>query len=108
MKVIFLAAMAKREPIVQADTESGQMAGEAIVEAVENQIRDNNPPEVKQALKRLMGLGESRENAIRYIASAFSVEIYEAMKYLTPYDEARYVKNLNALPELPFNEDDQI
>ena len=100
--------MAKREPIVQADTESGQMAGEAIVEAVENQIRDNNPPEVKQALKRLMGLGGSRENAIRYIASALSVEIYEAMKYHTPYDEARYIKNLNTLPELPFDEDDQI
>ena len=100
--------MTKREPIVQADTEEGQMAGEAIVEAVENQIRDNNPPEVKQALKRLISLGESRENAIRHIASAFSIEIYEAIKFLTPYDEARYVKNLNALPELPFNEDDQI
>ena len=100
--------MAKREPIVQADTEDGQMAGEAIVEAVENQIHDNNPPEVKQALERLIGLGESRENAIRYIASTFSVEIYEAMKYLAPYDEARYIKNLNALPKLPFDEDDQI
>ena len=100
--------MAKREPIVQADTESGQMAGEAIVEAVENQILDNNPPEVKQALKRLMGLGESRANAIRYIASTLAVELNEMMKQLTPYDEVRYTKNLNALPKLPFDEDDQI
>jgi len=108
MKGIFLAVMTKREPIVQADTEEGQLAGKAIVEAVENQIRENDPPEVKQALKRLMGLGETRENAIRYIASTFSVEIYETMKHLTPYDEVRYVKNLNALPKLPFDEDDQI
>ena len=100
--------MAKYEPIVQADSEDGQSAGEAIVEAIENQIRENNPPEVKQALKRLLGLGESRENAIRYIASTFSVEIYETMKHLTPYDEVRYIKNLNALPKLPFDEDDQI
>ena len=100
--------MAKREPIVQANTEDGQLAGEAIVEAVENQIRENNPPEVKQALKRLMGLGESRENAIRFIASTLSVEIYETMKHLTPFDEARYIKNLNALPKLPFDEGDQI
>jgi len=99
--------MSKHEPIVQAETEDGQLAGEAIVEAVENQIRENNPPEAKQALKRLMGLGESRENAIRYIASALSVEIYETMKHLTPYEEARYIKNLNALPKLPFDEDDQ-
>lgn len=99
--------MTKHEPIVQAETEDGQLAGEAIVEAVENQIRENSPPEAKQALKRLMGLGESRENAIRYIASTLSVEIYETMKHLTPYDEVRYIKNLNALPKLPFDEDDQ-
>jgi hypothetical protein len=97
--------MTKREPIVQTETGDGQLAGEAIVEAVENQIRENDPPEAKQALKRLMGLGESRENAIRYIASALSVEIYEALKNLTPYDEARYIKNLDALPKLPFDED---
>jgi hypothetical protein len=100
--------MTKREPIVQADTEDGQLAGEAIVEAVENQIRENDPPEVKQTLKRLMGLGESRENAIRYIATTLSVEMYEMLKHLTPFDEVRYVKNLNALPKLPFDEDDQI
>ena len=100
--------MTKREPIVQADTEDGQLAGEAIVEAVENQIRDNDPPEVKQTLKRLMGLGESRENAMRYISSTFSVEVYETMKHLTPFDEARYIKNLDALPRLPFDEEGQI
>ena len=100
--------MTKRKQIVQADTEDGQLAGEAIVEAVENQIRDNDPPEVKQTLKRLMGLGESRENAIRYIASTLSVEIYEVMKHLTPFDEIRYTKNLKALPKLPFDQDEQI
>jgi len=100
--------MTKREPIVQADTEDGQLAGEAIVEAVENQIRDNDPPEVKHTLKRLMSLGESRENAMRYIASTFSVEVYETMKHLTPFDEARYIKNLDALPRLPFDEEGQI
>ena len=106
--VIFLVTMTKRESIVQAETESGQFAGEAIVEAVESQLRDNNPPEAKQALKRLMALGESRENAIRYIASALAVEIYEAMKNLTPNNESRYLSNLNALPKLPFDDEDQI
>lgn len=100
--------MTKREPIVQAGTEDGQLAGEAIVEAVENQIRENNPPEVKQALKRLMSMGESRENAMRYIASTLSVEIYEVMKHQTSFDEARYVNNLKKLPKLPFDEDEQI
>ena len=48
----------------------------------------------------LMAMGESRENAIRYIAGALSVEIFEAMKNKSPYDEERYIKNLKALPKL--------
>jgi len=91
----------KKEAIVQADNEDGQIAGEAIVEAVENQIADNNPPETKQALVRLMKVGESRENAIRYIACALSVEIFEALKHKEPYNNERYLNNLKALPELP-------
>ena len=96
--------MTKRKPIVSANTNSGQLAGEAIVEAVKNQLRDNDPPEANLALNRLIAVGESRENAIRYIASALSIEIYETLKNQTPYNETRYVKNLNALPKLPFDE----
>ena len=91
----------KPEKIVNAETENGQLAGEAIVEAVENQLKENNPHETKKTLERLIGLGESRENAIRYIASALCVEIYEALKNETPYNEERYLKNLKALPKLP-------
>jgi len=91
----------KPEKIVQADSESGQIAGEAIVEAIENQLKENNPPETKQTLDRLMALGETRENAIRLISCAISVEIFEALKNETPYNEERYLKNLNALPKLP-------
>jgi len=62
----------KLKNIVQADTEEGQRAGESIIEVIENQISDNNPPETSITLKRLMNLGETRENALRYIASALS------------------------------------
>lgn len=100
--------MKKRKSIVRADTEDGQLAGEAIVETVENQIRDNNPPETKRTLKRLMALGEPRENAIRYIGTALSVEIFEALKNQSPYDQARYIRNLRALPKLPFDNEKEI
>ena len=92
-----------KEQIVQAETEDGQLAGEAIVEVVENQLADNNPPETKQTLERLMKTGESRENAIRYIASALSVEIFGALKHQEPYNNERYIKNLKALPKLPYD-----
>ena len=49
-----------KEQIVQADTEGGQLAGEAIIEVVENQVADNNPPETKEALERLIKNGETR------------------------------------------------
>jgi len=91
----------KPEKIVQADTEDGQMAGESIIEALETQIKENNPPETGLTLERLMALGESRENAMRYIACAFTVELAEVLNKTSPYDEQRYIGNLKALPTLP-------
>jgi len=49
----------KKETIVRADSEDGQVAGEAIVEVVENQLAENNPPETRRTLERLMKTGES-------------------------------------------------
>ena len=92
----------KKETLVNADSEDGQIAGEAIIEVVENQLAENNPPETKVTLERLMKAGESRENAIRYIACALSVEIYGALKNKEPYNNERYINNLKALPELPW------
>jgi hypothetical protein len=54
-----LEVMRKKKHIVRADTPEGQMAGEAILEVVENQIRDNNPPEAAMTLARLLKSGES-------------------------------------------------
>jgi hypothetical protein len=92
----------KKEPIVRADSEDGQIAGEALVEVIENQLAENNPPETRETLTRLMKAGESRENAMRFIACALSVEIYAALNNNEPYNNERYIKNLKALPELPY------
>jgi len=100
--------MSKKKRIVRADTPEGQMAGEAILEAVKNQIRDNNPPETALTLARLLKSGESRENAMRLIACALSVELFAVLKNNEAFNEGRYVYNLNRLPELPFEESDEI
>ncbi len=94
----------KRERTVQAETEDGQLAGEAVVEVIENQIRMNDPPETKQTLDRLMGLGNSREESMRYIACAFAVELFEGLKNRSDFNEARYIEYLHALPDLPFDD----
>ena len=94
-----------RQKIVNADSDEGQLVGKAIVEAVENQLKENDPPEVKSTLKRLMGIGESRENAIRFIASTLSVEIFGVLKNNQSFNEKRYVNNLKQLPKLPFDDE---
>ena len=94
----------RKHNIVQADTSEGQLAGEGMIEAVENQIRDNDPPETRITLDRLMSLGESRNNAMRYIGAVFAQEVYEILKNKRPYNEERYLANLKNLPELPYDE----
>jgi hypothetical protein len=67
MELDFRKQMSKRRRIVQAATPEGQLAGEMLLEAIENQLRDNNPPEVSRTLSRLMNDGHSREDALRLI-----------------------------------------
>ncbi|WP_220721342.1 hypothetical protein [Agarivorans litoreus] len=80
-------------------------AGEAILEAVENQINDNDPPEVKIAFDRLRKLGISRRESKKYIACALSVEIFDVMKNEKEMDYDRYFANLKKLPELPWDDE---
>lgn len=70
-------------------------------EAVENQLREDNPQETKQTLDRLMAEGQSREQAIVLISRALAVEIREVMKTGLPYNEERYLTALANLPDLP-------
>ena len=84
------------------------MAGEgseallgAALEAVGNQLSENDPPETTQTLERLMAEGYSREDALALIARAMAIEIYEVVKTGLSYNQERYLGALNSLPELP-------
>jgi hypothetical protein len=73
----------------------------AFLEGVDNQLRDNNPPETKETLERLMAEGYSAENAKDLIAQAVAVEAYIVMKTQAPFNRERFVRNLKALPQEP-------
>jgi hypothetical protein len=77
----------------------------AILEVVDNQLRDNNPPETNETLKRLMAEGRSRKEAVELIACVVSTEVFEVLKSGRPYDNARFVAALQALPRLPWETD---
>jgi hypothetical protein len=73
----------------------------AILEAVENQITNNNPPETRQTYERLLREGRSEHDAKVLIASVVAVEIFEVVNRCEPYNHERFVQALSRLPELP-------
>jgi len=87
--------------------EGSRIAQAAIFEIIENQIRDNNPREVRKTLERLLFEGHTKEQAMKLIGCAVSAEIFEILKYKKPFNESRYIDNLNKLPELPWEEDEE-
>jgi hypothetical protein len=74
----------------------------AILEVVENQLRDGTPPETRATLERLMADGRSREEAVKLIGCVVSTEIFDVIKNDEPFNETRYVAALRALPRLPW------
>jgi hypothetical protein len=88
----------KREPY-------NPMLRHAIMEVVENQLRDGTPPEARLTLERLQKEGLSHKQATELIACAVSAEIFDVLKIGKPYDNARYVTALNALPRLPWEKE---
>jgi hypothetical protein len=70
---------------------------DTILEVVENQIRENKPPLVRETLGRLMRSGRTRDEAVRLISSALIEEISAVLNSQQPYDEVRYRAALEKL-----------
>ena len=73
----------------------------AILEAVENQLRDVNPPETSQTFYRLLKEGFSEKDAKELLARVVAVEIFEVMKKQEKFNLERFVKGLDRLPNYP-------
>jgi len=85
--------------------ESKERRRRMILEVVENQIRDNDPPETRQTLRRLIKEGLSREEAVELIGTVVVHEIYNVLKQTENFDRKRFVAALRQLPKLPYDED---
>ena len=72
-----------------------------ILQVVETQLKDNDPPETKQTFNRLISEGFSEEEAKRLIGCVVSSEIFDVLKNNEPFDHDRFVKALDKLPKLP-------
>jgi hypothetical protein len=76
----------------------------AILEVVENQIRNNDPPQTAQTLKRLVESGQSEDEAKRLIGCVVASEIFDVLKKQEPFNIDRFARALKNLPALPWDE----
>lgn len=82
---------------------SNEIAREQILTIVRNQIKDNDPPETKQTFERLKGLGYNVTDAEMLIGQCVAIEIFNILKHKQPFDKIRYIRNMNKLPQEPFD-----
>lgn len=75
---------------------------QAILEVVNKQLEDLDPPETKETYDRLVADGIPDQEARRLIGCVVSNEIFDVLKQQQPFDHARFVKALNKLPKLPW------
>ena len=79
-----------------------QRLRKAILEVINNQIKDNDPPETKQALVRLQEEGLTEEDALKLIGYVVASEVFTVLKENRKFDKAKFSSALNALPKLPW------
>lgn len=77
---------------------------QAVLEVVDNQIRDLDPPETKQTYDRLTAGGYCDQEARELIGAVVTTEIFDVLKQQRPFDRERFVRALKKLPELPWEE----
>ncbi len=79
-------------------------ARKAILDVVENQIRNLDPPATKETLDRLISEGVAEDEARRLIGCVVASEIFGILKHKQPFDLERYITALRRLPELPWQD----
>ncbi len=77
----------------------------AIMEALDNQLRDNNPPETRATYERLKAEGIVEAEARRLLACVIAAELFDVMKRKEPFNLDRFTKRLSTLPEMPWMTD---
>jgi len=69
----------------------------ALLAAVDNQLRGNDPPITRETFERLQAEGYSAKQAKEKIAAVLVEDIYEVMTTKNPHDEVAYERRLKAL-----------
>ena len=77
-------------------------AREIIFNIIEEQIKNDDPPETSLTFSRLKKEGFDDFTIKQLIGQCVAIEVYNMMKFKMPFDKIRYLKNLGKLPKEPF------
>ena len=72
-----------------------------IFEIIQNQLKDNDPPETKQTYDRLRSQGLDDFTTNQLLGQCVLLELFDIIKHNKSFNEERYKSNLLALPEKP-------
>lgn len=68
-----------------------------ILEVVDNQINDNDPPITRKTMERLIAMGYTEKKAKEMIGAVVAVHIYDIMADGKDFNVARYTRDLKKL-----------
>jgi hypothetical protein len=78
---------------------------QAILEVINKQVQDNDPPETKQTLLRLRESGFSEQEALKLVGYVVAAEVFSVLKENRKYDQDSYIAALKSLPVLPWEKE---
>jgi hypothetical protein len=88
-------------PAAGENDTSREVLRTTILEIVDNQIRNHDPPEALATYERLIGQGHSDKESRRLIGCVIAFEVVGIVNDSREYDRRRYLAALEALPRLP-------
>lgn len=84
------------------DSKSHEILKKEYLKIIGNQLKLNDPPEVKATFKRLCKSGIKKERVKLMLADCMQIEMMTMMKEGREFDIKTYSKLLNTLPGNPF------
>ncbi|MEJ6818074.1 MULTISPECIES: hypothetical protein [Pseudomonas] len=85
---------------IEIDDEE-EFAENTLIEAIENQIENDNPPAAKATFNKLTLVGFERDKILNLMAHVLAYEIDAMLDEDRAFDTEWYEAALRALPELP-------
>jgi hypothetical protein len=76
-----------------------------ILDVVNKQLKSNDPKETKITFKRLIEEGYSEIDAKKLIGQCILFEMYSVVQDQKPFNQQRFIKNLNQLPKEPVSDE---